>query len=51
MEVMISISPNLFAGTFVLYAAINALAILFITKVVPETKGRTLEQIQASVNT
>ncbi|KAF8387960.1 hypothetical protein HHK36_026626 [Tetracentron sinense] len=38
-------------GTFVLYAAINALAILFVAKIVPETKGRTLEEIQASMNT
>ncbi|KAJ7972850.1 Sugar transporter ERD6-like [Quillaja saponaria] len=37
-------------GTFILYAAINALAILFVVVVVPETKGRTLEQIQASIN-
>ncbi|XP_048337281.2 sugar transporter ERD6-like 7 isoform X3 [Ziziphus jujuba] len=37
-------------GTFILYAAINALAILFIIGVVPETKGKTLEQIQASIN-
>ncbi|XP_065861212.1 sugar transporter ERD6-like 7 isoform X2 [Euphorbia lathyris] len=37
-------------GTFILYAAINALAIVFIALVVPETKGRTLEQIQAAIN-
>ncbi|KAK6937461.1 Major facilitator, sugar transporter-like [Dillenia turbinata] len=37
-------------GTFILYAAINALAFLFIITVVPETKGRTLEQIQAAIN-
>ncbi|KAJ9171906.1 hypothetical protein P3X46_015207 [Hevea brasiliensis] len=36
-------------GTFVLYAVVNALGILFVTKVVPETKGRTLEQIQAAI--
>ncbi|CAL5427867.1 unnamed protein product [Camellia sinensis] len=33
-------------GTFILYGAINLLAILFIVMVVPETKGRTLEQLQ-----
>ncbi|XP_021279495.1 sugar transporter ERD6-like 7 [Herrania umbratica] len=37
-------------GTFILYAAINALAILFVVTVVPETKGKTLEQIQAAIN-
>ncbi|XP_021816182.1 sugar transporter ERD6-like 7 [Prunus avium] len=30
-------------GTFILYAAINALAILFVILMVPETKGKTLE--------
>ncbi|XP_059660545.1 sugar transporter ERD6-like 7 [Cornus florida] len=37
-------------GTFVIYAAINALAIVFVLMVVPETKGRTLEQLQAAIN-
>ncbi|KAK4357327.1 hypothetical protein RND71_022937 [Anisodus tanguticus] len=37
-------------GTFMLYAAVNALSILFVIKIVPETKGRTLEQIQAAIN-
>ncbi|KAL2510611.1 Sugar transporter ERD6-like 7 [Abeliophyllum distichum] len=37
-------------GTFILYAAVNALAIVFVIKVVPETKGRTLEQIQTAIN-
>ncbi|XP_073525917.1 uncharacterized protein [Phyllobates terribilis] len=37
-------------GTFILYAVFNALAIVFIVIVVPETKGRTLEQIQADIN-
>ncbi|KAJ4727553.1 Sugar transporter ERD6-like [Melia azedarach] len=37
-------------GTFLLYAAVNLLGILFIAIVVPETKGRTLEQIQAAIN-
>ncbi|XAR61254.1 hypothetical protein NMG60_11034900 [Bertholletia excelsa] len=37
-------------GTFLLYGAVNALAIFFIVKVVPETKGKSLEQIQATIN-
>ncbi|XP_073149153.1 sugar transporter ERD6-like 7 isoform X2 [Henckelia pumila] len=37
-------------GTFILYAAINALAIVFVIKLVPETKGRTLEQIHAAID-
>ncbi|KAI4301309.1 hypothetical protein L6164_034599 [Bauhinia variegata] len=37
-------------GTFILYAAINALAILFIIVAVPETKGKSLEQLQAAIN-
>ncbi|KAF5744182.1 Major facilitator superfamily protein isoform 1 [Tripterygium wilfordii] len=37
-------------GTYLLYAAINALAIVFVITVVPETKGKTLEQIQSSID-
>ncbi|KAK4763960.1 hypothetical protein SAY87_013398 [Trapa incisa] len=37
-------------GTFILYAAVNAIGIVFVVGVVPETKGKTLEQIQAAVN-
>ncbi|MBA0852291.1 hypothetical protein Goshw_003497, partial [Gossypium schwendimanii] len=37
-------------GTFIIYAAINAVAIVFVITVVPETKGKTLEQIQAAIN-
>ncbi|GMH02659.1 hypothetical protein Nepgr_004498 [Nepenthes gracilis] len=36
-------------GTFVLYAAVNALAVIFVVKIVPETKRRTLEAIQAAI--
>ncbi|XP_030552434.1 sugar transporter ERD6-like 7 isoform X2 [Rhodamnia argentea] len=38
-------------GTFLLYAAINAAGMVFVIMVVPETKGRSLEQIQAAINT
>lgn len=38
------------AGTFFLFALVCAVAILFIVKIVPETKGKTLEEIQASMN-
>ncbi|OIW05025.1 hypothetical protein TanjilG_06437 [Lupinus angustifolius] len=38
------------AGTFILYAATNALAILFIVVAVPETKGKSLEELQSTIN-
>ncbi|KAJ4849091.1 hypothetical protein Tsubulata_036007 [Turnera subulata] len=37
------------SGTFYLYSGFSAAAILFVAKVVPETKGRTLEEIQKSM--
>ncbi|XP_068661174.1 sugar transporter ERD6-like 16 [Aristolochia californica] len=37
-------------GTLFLYAAVSAIAVVFVAKVVPETKGRTLEEIQADMN-
>nr|ADP37168.1 putative ERD6-like transporter [Vitis vinifera] len=37
-------------GTFFGYAFVCAAAVVFIVMLVPETKGRTLEEIQASMN-
>ncbi|GAB4855498.1 hypothetical protein Ancab_024116 [Ancistrocladus abbreviatus] len=37
------------SGAFLILAGVNALMVLFIAKLVPETKGRTLEEIQESV--
>ena len=34
------------AGTFFVFAAISALAIAFVVTLVPETKGKSLEQIE-----
>ncbi|XP_011090877.1 sugar transporter ERD6-like 16 isoform X2 [Sesamum indicum] len=37
-------------GTFLMYAGFSVLTVAFVAKVVPETKGKTLEEIQASIN-
>ncbi|CAI0407631.1 unnamed protein product [Linum tenue] len=35
-------------GTFLMYASVSAVAIGFVAKLVPETRGKTLEEIQSS---
>ncbi|KAL5566163.1 hypothetical protein UlMin_029327 [Ulmus minor] len=37
------------AGTFFIFAGINAASVLFFSKMMPETNGRTLEELQASI--
>ncbi|XP_019197624.1 PREDICTED: sugar transporter ERD6-like 5 isoform X2 [Ipomoea nil] len=37
------------AGVFFVFACVSASIVIFVAKLVPETKGRTLEQIQASM--
>ena len=40
----------IFVGTFFVYSGFSLLTIVFVAKLVPETKGKTLEEIQACIN-
>lgn len=39
------------AGAFMVYAILSIVAVVFIASMVPETKGRSLEQIEEALET
>ncbi|TXG65664.1 hypothetical protein EZV62_006939 [Acer yangbiense] len=49
MSEIFPINAKASAGTFFIFAGVYAATVLFIVKMVPETKGKTLEEIQASL--
>nr|GEY91793.1 sugar transporter ERD6-like 16 [Tanacetum cinerariifolium] len=38
------------AGTFWLFSGFGVITVVFVAKLLPETKGKSLEEIQASLN-
>ncbi|KAJ0078551.1 hypothetical protein Patl1_22730 [Pistacia atlantica] len=38
------------AGTFLIFSGVNLATVVFVENMVPETKGRTLEEIQETIN-
>lgn len=49
LHCLVSVLSAIASGTFFIYAGVCAVGVIFIVKLVPETKGRTLEEIHASI--